>query len=283
MKLRVEYSSGNYWYIWLKIDGCTHWLLPDGTITTAYTNATINNWKTEQEAQLFLDSWMPRNKQLTISEVSEAATFSEKLALDYSIEHWKQNVLDVENANLGSSYCAVCEKAAGNGIRISGISRGINCILNNYSGCSANCCKEYEDFVNNRTEENAIAMLNKLVLIRNKKYGNPYREDKKMSSIINISGRYFSEETVEEALRKHCDFKSDIIPKVGWKHGDIALSYWISSKPLKRLILIEDGKIKVYSEKGRRIYSGRNQEYIKEQMESNKYEKIGNLFDDFTS
>lgn len=284
MELKVEYSSGNYWYIFVDTyRSC--WLLSDGTITTKSSVACHNNWKTEQEAQQFLDSWMPRKKQLTISEVkATAAILDEKAALDCSIEHWKQNVLNVGDACVGSSYCAVCERAEierddAIGSRVNG-SKCLYCILNNYTQSKYNCCKEYRDFVDNETEENAITMLNKLVLIRNKKYGNPYEEKKKMANkIVFDDGKEveLSKETTER-LRKEL-----VKLKIEWRHGDIALSYWWEKELKKRLILIRDGKIELYSEKGDSLYSGMGQDYIKGQMEECGYKRIGNLFDDFTS
>lgn len=274
MELKVcEYR--NYFYV---SAGIWNFLYKDGTITTDYRVAEINNWKTQREAQQFLDYWMPRKEQLTISEVKEVVKFdNEKIALDCSIEHWKQNVLDVGGANVGSSYCAMCVRAGQNDT-LSGTERCKHCIVNDYKWSELNCCKEYEDFVENKTEENATAMLNKLVLIRNKKYGNPYNvEEKKMAKIEFDDGVKveLSKETTER-LRKEL-----VKPEIEWKHGDIALSHWLGEQ--KRLILIEDGKIKIYQHNGSLLYSDCSQDYIKDRMEEYKYERIGNLFDDFSN
>lgn len=175
-------------YISHYVEGVSNWYMrKDGTL---YSHSP-SYWKTKKEAQQFLDSWLPKEKRLTVSDVSFDAQLGEKEALDSSIEHWKQNVLDVENANLGSSYCAICVQAEKNR-RWGGISACQYCILNNYTKPGGvNCCKEYEAFVDNKTEENAIAMLNKLVLVRNKKYGNRrygnFYEEKQMSKEMTVA------------------------------------------------------------------------------------------------
>lgn len=293
--------------------GCWIYLRKDGTLATSLRGD--KDWfKTKQEAQQFLDNWMPHKKQLTITEVGEAAKLSERIALDYSIEHWKQNVLDVKNAHLGGSYCAVCERAGQGGFR--GQERCMICVVNGYkySGNFISCCKEYDNFCDDKTEENAIAMLNKLVLIRNEKYGNrrygnPYTEKalkinlqkavsatatiydeyvkmntlyggNKMSKIVFDDGKEveLSKETTER-LRKEL-----VKPEIEWRHGDIALSYWCAiGNSKKRLILIEARDIKIYDNTGFRLYQGYSQDCIKDRMEEYKYERIGNLFDDFSN
>jgi len=193
LEFKVVYWCGDAYYIDTSPLSSTY-LWKDGTLnkgSTGYYKAgqptdmskAPGYWKTEQEAQQFLDNWMPRKERLNVREVEFAAKVNEEVALDCSIEHWKQNVLDVNNAHVGSSYCAVCLRAEEkSGVMDKG--QCVSCILNNYTINTTNCCKEYKDFCNRRTEENAIAMLNKLVLIRNKKYGNPYIvEEKKMAKI----------------------------------------------------------------------------------------------------
>ena len=273
MKLSVEHSSGNHWYVWVKTyRHC--WLLPDGTITTDSLAASVNNWKSQQEAQQFLDNWMPQKEQLKIYNIKYYATLSEKEALDCSIEHWKQNVLDVEEAHLGSSYCAICLKARTEKDKAVGCGRHGGCcrycILNDYKNPHPiNCCKEYEAFVGKRTEENAIAMLNKLVLIRNKKYGNFYEEKKMGNKIVFDDGKEveLSKETTER-LRKEL-----VKPPYQFKAGDVAKnpSVWIDD-PF-RIIIDVEGELKSYDRKGRYFSTGQKA------FERENYQKIGELKD----
>jgi hypothetical protein len=182
------------------------YLRKDGTIHTSLRGG--EDWfKNKQEAQQFLDAWMPQKKRLSKSHVEWAARSSELEALDCSIEHWKQNLLDVDNAILGSPHCAICMRA-NNRIRDIHDRCCNHCILNDYENLPVNCCEEYKAFADSysgRTEENAIAMLNKLIIIRNKEYGNPYEkaEVKKMANIEFDDGVKveLSKETTER-LRK---------------------------------------------------------------------------------
>ena len=324
MELQVVKYYNTAYYI-DAIPLCSIYLWKDGTLnrgSTGYDKVerpkemsdAPGYWRIEQEAQQFLDNWMPRKEQLTIQDVARVATKSEKLALDCSIEHWKQNVLDVGGAHLGSSYCAVCIRAGIERDNVVGSWRNGKscpyCIVNNYKvGDVGNCCKEYKAFCDNKTEENAIAMLNKLVLIRNNKYGNPYTEKafkinlqkavsatatiydeyvkmntlyggNKMNKIVFDDGKEveLSKETTER-LRKEL-----VKPEIEWRHGDIASSYWCAiGNSKKRLILIEAGDIKIYDNTGFRLYQGYSQDCIKDRMEEYKYERIGNLFDDFSN
>lgn len=251
------------------------YLRKDGTLKRSLRGYT--DWfKNEQEAQQFLDYWMPKKKKLSTYDVQYYSTLGEMEALDCSIEHWKQYVLDVGNANLGSSYCAICLRAQKERDKKVGSWRAGECckycILNDYKNIyGINCCKEYEAFIANKTEENAIAMLNKLVLIRNKKYGNPYLkvEEKKMSNkIVFDDGKEveLSKETTER-LRKEL-----VKPEpYQFKAGDVAKNP--SSWTPVRIIVNVDGELKSFGLDGRCISTGQ------EKFEIENYEKIGELAD----
>lgn len=277
MKPTVAHSCGNYWYIYLE-KGRYIWLLPDGTITANYIDAKNKNWKTEQEAQQFLDNWMPRKKKLGFYEVEIAAKGCEQEALDCSIEHWKQNVLDVEHANLGSPYCAVCVKAGVERDEAIGSWRNGRacrwCIVNDYKILnSTNCCKEYAAFCGNRTEENAIAMLNKLVLIRNKKYGNPYKQynvgidlakEKKMTKEMTVA------QVAKELGYDVKIVKESVKPKpYQFKAGDVVENSFRD----KRIIVRLDGKLTAIG------MNGTERSRSQEEFEIAGYKKIGELKD----
>jgi len=282
MKLQIaEYNNTTYYIDAVSL--CSIYLWKDGTLnkgSTGWTKAgspremsdAPGYWKSQQEAQQFLDYWMPRKKQLTIGEVKTAAEGCEAEALDCSIEHWKQNVLDVNNARLGDIYCAICLRAKAERDKAIGSWRNGSCcnycILNNYRKHSdTNCCKEYEAFVDNRTEENAIAMLNKLVLIRNNKYGNPYLEEKKMAKIEFDDGVKveLSKETTER-LRK------ELVKPLKLRHGDIVQR---DNYP-PRVILKYGAFLQGFNEMGN--FNERNLDSWAKRC---GYKKIGNVFEDY--
>lgn len=304
MKLTVNYyPSDDVYYI-----GHYTYLWKDGTLNkegTGYIKAgspkemsdAPGYWKIGQEAQQFLDSWMPRKRSLTISHVERMSKLSKKEALDCSIEHWKQNVLDVENADIGSSYCAICMRAGDNNI-LSGQERCKRCIVNDYKWIEdINCCKEYNDFCVNRTEENAIAMLNKLVLIRNKKYGNPYIEkalktnlQKAVSATATIYDEYVKmnelfggnkmskivfDDGVEVKLSKETTdrLRKELVKPYQFKAGDVAKhsSTWVDD--VIRIIVRADGKLKSYDRRGKYYSTGQKK------FEQEGYKKIGELKD----
>jgi hypothetical protein len=291
MKLRVGGYSKSF--IHCGIDKM--YLRKDGTIGEAYVGKNENFWsfKSQQEAQQFLDNWMPKKERLPHYDVQYYSTLGEQEALDCSIEHWKQNVLDVENAHVGSSYCAICLRAE-NKLKLGERIRCPYCILNNYTKLwGINCCKEYQNFVDNKTEENAIAMLNKLVLIRNKKYGiakqsgnpydadwesyldrhpgicdktgSPYREEKKMSNkIVFDDGKEveLSKETTER-LRKEL-----VKPEpYQFKAGDVAVFNPYGSK---RIVLNVNGELCGFDTSGN---------CCTHNVGACSYEKIGELKD----
>jgi len=58
------------------------------------------------------------------------------------------------------------------------------------------------------SSEEAQDFLNKWLEIRNELFGNPYLEKEKMSDkMIDVRGKKISENTIVEALQKHCGFK----------------------------------------------------------------------------
>lgn len=219
MEFTIEKSIGNYYYIFCKVFGSTCWLTYDGIITASCTEVGILSWKTKQEAQQFLDNWLPQKDWLTEEHIKEQAKISECAALDCSIEHYKQILLVgydefivAESVSIGLDYCAMCQR--------------IKFLFGKTHGNCKKCllCKE-GDLCHNDNEwvklrviiygnqsegfdEAVIAVLNKLIEIRNKKYGR-----KTMEKMIDVRGKKVSESTVVEALKEHCGFEEKVVEK----------------------------------------------------------------------
>ena len=274
MKLVVGVSSMEHWGSYIASDKTykndfnrdhSLYLRKDGTVCTGLRGLT--DWfDSAEEAQKFLDKWMPRKKPLTEKEVREASLRYEKYALDCSIEHWKQNLLDVKNATMDDTHCAICLKAQREASPNNPWDFSCKyCILNNYRFVG-DCCEEYRAFFNNRTEINAANMLNKLILIRNKKYGNPYVvEEKKMANkIVFDDGKEveLSKETTER-LRK------ELVKPEPLKAGDVVKA------PNGFRVIVKspiDGKLQAFSMCGRWMSDEEN-------FHIWNYKKVGELKD----
>lgn len=235
----------------------------DGTLERCKIGKRL--FKNIGEAQKFLDKWMPRNGWLTQEQVCEESQKGDKEALDCSIEHWKQIVLDVKESGnqLGPYTCAMCQ-------RYGSCKR---CPVNHYEKYSdthllAGCCKEYDDFAAHETLDNAIKMLNKLVSLRNRMFGNPYLETKEMKE-IEIDGRMFSEDTIKEALKNHVDFTVKEVPHQ-FKAGEV-----VETPEGGRRIIVKErktGRLAAYFRDG--YWASDEQDFQKW-----NYKKIGRISD----
>ena len=268
MEFKVKQSWLEYWYIWLGFYP-SHWLLPEGTITTNDKIAEKENWKTKTEAQQFLDNWMPKKEWLTTDEVRAAAELGELEALDCSIEHWKQNVLNVRMGTslTGHDHCAICVRDE--------ILRPddygpqcTECILNNYlpkKGTTEACCDEYNKFRQNPTETNAIVMLNKLVEIRNRYVVN-YEETKmiKELTVAEISEALGYEVKVVKEQPKPEPYQ--------FKVGDVAVTLTGNY----RFIVKINSKLYAVDKYGNEL-GGYEMEKGQEHFETYNYKKIGRL------
>ncbi|MHA1685333.1 MAG: hypothetical protein ACTSYD_02870, partial [Candidatus Heimdallarchaeaceae archaeon] len=180
------------------------YLQSDGNLSEKVDDIAL--FKTLQEAQDFLDSWLPKKEWLTIDEIKSAK--NEKEALDLSIEHWKQICIadyedlkkakEKDEVSIMNLHCALCQyhKATG---------RCDDCILKD----DGVCCQEWRKVAQNENglstdqqklefKKACIQMLNRLITERNKMV------------TYNIDGKEFSEETIKKALKKYCDFKEKV-------------------------------------------------------------------------
>jgi NTP pyrophosphatase (non-canonical NTP hydrolase) len=169
----------------------------DGTLRNKYPK----RFKTEQEAQDFLNKWLPngywygsRNEEyfidwLTQEHIQEQAELGDKEALDCSIEHWKQIVVagwDVfytayrrGKVNIYSNYCALCERFKLPSPYIG--TKCSNCTIATkagVSGCSDTPHGKARIAFDRRDrqafESAAVEELNFLIELRNGLFGNPY-------------------------------------------------------------------------------------------------------------
>jgi len=90
-----------------------------------------------------------------------------------------------------------------------------------------------------------------------------------MSKMINIKGREISEETVIEALKKHCNFEEKFKEKYIFQAGDIA----VNCNKEKRIIVGTCGRLVSIDA------NGNEQSKSQQSFESWGYEKIGKLKD----
>lgn len=160
----------------------------NGTIVLGRTDF---DWNTQKEAQQFLDDWMPPEEWLTEEYIKQEAGKGLKEALMCSIIHWRQIVLEIEEAEIRDEYCGgYC-----------GLCQHFNmvcsrCVLNKILNRS--CCREWHKFDNNPTLKNAIAMHNLLV----NKYNELFGENDMKDEILKIDGVDVSVSTIKNALKQ---------------------------------------------------------------------------------
>ena len=106
---------------------------------------------------------------MSTEKIRRRAEISNEEALNVSIEEWidKCKVSGTsECVRTGSHYCGLCQRQLFlHELESEEVVPCNDCVLNTPT---KNCCIEYEAFLNNRTPENAQAMLNRLYLERGK-------------------------------------------------------------------------------------------------------------------
>ena len=256
----IKHSSGGFWYIALERAERCYWLLPSGVLTSNDIFAMTEKFDTKDKAEKFLDKWLPKlhwiefggcstNDNnfaidwLTVDEIKKRAGLGDKEALDCSVEHWKQIAVagyeeykktkKKSKTGTGARYCALCKR---NNCRCTTC---LICQNVKHIACYGTPHVAVRTALENNSKEEfekaAIEELNFLVKLRNELYGDPYKENKEMRT-INIDGKEFSEETVKEALKKHCDFEEGKKEERHiFKPGDVALYEGMINEP--RIIL----------------------------------------------
>jgi len=235
MPRSFSHACKDYWIYDLE----SHFYIrEDGTLRNCYPK----HFKTEQEAQDFLNKWLPKGHWiewldylfgkvtttdytidwLTQEHIQEQAELGDKEALDCSIEHWKQIVVagwDVfytayrrGKVNIYSNYCALCERFKLPSPYIG--TKCSNCTIATKAGVSGCLDTPHEKarIAFDRRDKQAfksaaVEELNFLIELRNELFGNPYStiklETEKMSDkMIEIKGKKISEDTIVEALLK---------------------------------------------------------------------------------
>ena len=251
-----------------------------GMGTSLWKNGTLkyyakDRWDSVQQAQQFLDSWLPPKEWITQEYVKEQAKISGCAALDCSITHWKQILLAgydgykkayyLHKTTMDGEFCALCMYKQ---IHYKHCS---DCIL-------GDCNKEKSLWqktsyaTKDNWEKSIIPLLNKLITIRNEKYGNPYLEEQKMSDgMIEINGQKFSESTILEwakgALKKACKSEEKYI----FKAGDV-VEYRANGMVSRRVVVNVNDKLWGIS-----VDNGRNTVTGQDNFEAFGYKKIGEL------
>lgn len=94
--------------------------------------------------------------------------------------------------------------------------------------------------------------------------------------MVIICGKEISEDTIVEALKKHCDF--DIIE---WEHGDIAYCLGEKgNKSSKRLFIEVGDRLRVFANAGEVLYSKSGEKTAQQIAKEFDYIKTGNIFED---
>ncbi len=300
-KINVYNSKICYFSISDNTKGGNIFLWKDGTLnygSTGYKKAgdsydkALGYWKTKQEAEQFLKNWLPSKDLLTKEQVRERAGVSDVSALDCSIEHWKQVVFlgyggckKSEEIKMNEDYCALCQR--------------YECGF--CDGCPLETCSDGSLFRAvidrfgdgaNEFEEASVNMFNKLINIRNKKYGIMKRKlpEPLINKLIQVNfaefeaklmlqdmkGKEMIELTVKEVAErlgvdevKIVKEKSiDVEKKYQFKHGDTVVSFGP-----KRIIISIAGVLTAFGELS---IQGKGQKYF----ENNNYKLIENVFSD---
>jgi hypothetical protein len=168
----------NFWY--LRRDGTLHRLL----------RGREDYFNSPEEARQFLNRWSPKGVWLAKGYVKYKAEQGDKEALDCSIEHWKQIVLAgrkkyrynnlSQKVGMEGDYCALCKRRAIIG-RVCSEACPLKSCGNDtaWDKASSAIWSTKADFT-----EKTIDMLNHLVRIRNKLYGNPVDTFKRYESPV---------------------------------------------------------------------------------------------------
>jgi hypothetical protein len=158
---------------WIASDCGEHYLWKDGTIRLGACDALNNKftqgyWKSKQEAETFLQCWLPPKEWMTREEVKFHAVQSDNMALVASIWHWRQIIVkgieefrkaSGEQVTMRSSYCALCQRHRADG----------RCIL--VKGCTGHCHPLWREAVKSVDEgrlDGAIEFHNHMVSLKGK-------------------------------------------------------------------------------------------------------------------
>jgi hypothetical protein len=240
MTRSFTYACEDYWIYDLE-SGL--YIREDGTLGSCCPKF----FKTEQEAQDFLNKWLPKGHWvfncyletglysrkfykvdwLTPEHIQEQAKLGDKEALDCSIEHWKQIVVagfdefikarKADGVNIGSFHCALCRRNR----LFTEHGCGDTCLI--YRKLKSSCSYDtpyrkvsgaFDKQDKQAFESAAVEELNFLIELRNELFGNPYSttelETEKMSDkMIVVKGKKISENTIVEALHNQFGFFPD--------------------------------------------------------------------------
>lgn len=203
----IEFSINTnsiFGYAYIYVDDGTNtrrWLLPTGIVTDNSKLASGSGllFESKSDAEKFLKHWSPAKGFMSKRNAENCSFIGECQALDCAIEHWKQvyfNVLEGDD-HVGSATCSLCLRSK----RVKSITESAcqKCILNDYSHRTyadriggndyfgSSCCVEYSEFTDKASTANALAMLNTLVELRNKKYGHAqYSEFGTIKSMLKV-------------------------------------------------------------------------------------------------
>jgi hypothetical protein len=175
--------------------------------------------------------------------VKYKAEQGDKEALDCSIEHWKQIVLagwdkycearDKNKVGRDGDYCALCKRRV--------IIRRVCSEVCPLKSCGNDTAwDKASSAIKADFTEKTIDMLNHLVRIRNKLYGNPYVIEEKKMAVKEMTVKEIGEKlgydvkVVKESVKKE--------PEVVAKHGDILED----SRGVRLVVIKVNGRLESY-------------------------------------
>lgn len=266
MKLTINHSYDGYWISSGKSKGISYYLWHDGTLNPCCLGSEryVNDgwYRTKEEAQKMLDSWLPQTEWITKEQVVQAANLSDEAAFKCSLNHWKQIVLNFDTfesaktknlVNIDTSFCALCQRNKFTK----------HCPLK--VTCNAGqCIPEYGDFARFGiyTLENAIKMVNRLQTTYNKLYGGKIDTERLEQVRKDIKLLKDEENRIQEELKK-----------VELKHGDLVIS--LGCGGTKRVVIKINGKLKIFDTEGYEYIQSDN---FKDYVRKYGYQKVGNIW-----
>jgi len=147
-------------------------LQKDGVIINRLRGECPPCFRNYEDAETYLQEWLPQKEWLTIEQVQEAANISDEAALVCSINHHKQMLLagwdklqeamNDGDVNQSATYCALCKRNY----------MTKDCPLK--KNCIGGCIPEWKELARAKEDnfiEAQINMLNKLQETYNKLYG----------------------------------------------------------------------------------------------------------------
>jgi len=270
-----DYASKAWYFIASTtcIEGVQYHLWKDGTMqkSTGYSEGgysfegALGYWSSREEAQQFLNSWLPQKDWITKDQVVESANLSDECAHACSINHWKQIVLASDEeyraayckgfVNKHADFCSLCERH---------LCKCSVCTLKD-TMCGGGCVPEWSKARYGGKKEQ-IAMLNKLIETYNKHFG-----EKKMDTNLDarIEQNRRDQEKLKEEEQRLLKEKKDK-EKYVFQKGDVV----VNDGGQKRIIVRTDqGKINSIDS------SGNWQASQQTTFEEYSYKKIGELKD----